>query len=184
MTEETINDQEKTDLRSEEMNVAEENSENDNPSNELDDIRDQWLRAMAEIENVRRRGQREKEEAIRYGAVSFARDIVSTVDNLRRAVEACAHEDKSSLSASMQSLVTGVEMILSEMDSTLKRHNVNRISPLHEPFNAHYHQAMCEIESDEHPVGTVIHIMQDGYSLHDRLLRPAMVGVSKKPIVE
>ncbi|MES2607457.1 MAG: nucleotide exchange factor GrpE [Pseudomonadota bacterium] len=148
---------------------------------QLAEMKDQWLRAVAETENIRKRGQRDKEDATRYAPTNLARDIVGVADNLRRALDSCAKEDKAQLTANIQSLITGVELIVKELDTTLDRHNIKRIQPLHEKFDPNHHQAMFEIESAEHPAGTVLNIMQDGYLLHDRLLRPAMVGVSKAP---
>jgi molecular chaperone GrpE len=109
----------------------------------------------------------------------LARDIVGIADNLRRALETCQKEDITGLSSTVQGLVTGVELIVKELDTILDRHHIKRLMPLHEKFDPNHHQAMFEIESNEHPVGTVLNVMQDGYLLHDRLLRPAMVGVSK-----
>jgi molecular chaperone GrpE len=146
---------------------------------QLSDMKDQWIRAVAETENIRKRGQREKEEASRYAPSNLARDIVGIADNLRRALETCQKEDITGLSSTVQGLVTGVELIVKELDTILDRHHIKRLMPLHEKFDPNHHQAMFEIESNEHPVGTVLNVMQDGYLLHDRLLRPAMVGVSK-----
>ncbi|MES2253160.1 MAG: nucleotide exchange factor GrpE [Pseudomonadota bacterium] len=148
------------------------------------DMKDQWLRAVAETENIRKRGQREKEDATRYAPSNLARDIVSVADNIRRALDACAKEDTTQLAANIQGLITGVELTVKEFDTILERHHIKRIQPLHEKFDPNHHQAMFEIESNEHPAGTVLNIMQDGYLLHDRLLRPAMVGVSKTPAVK
>jgi molecular chaperone GrpE len=146
---------------------------------QLSDMKDQWIRAVAETENIRKRGQREKDEASRYAPSNLARDIVGIADNLRRALETCQKEDITGLSSTVQGLVTGVELIVKELDTILDRHHIKRLMPLHEKFDPNHHQAMFEIESNEHPVGTVLNVMQDGYLLHDRLLRPAMVGVSK-----
>lgn len=147
---------------------------------ELQHTKDQWMRAVAESENIRRRGQKEKEEAIRYGALSFARDMVSIIDNLKRAMGSCADEEMAHLPSSVQSLITGLSMIIKEIDTTLTRHHIQCISPSLEPFNAHLHQAMFEIESVEHEPLTVLQVVQEGYVLHDRLIRPALVGVSKR----
>lgn len=148
---------------------------------QLAEMKDQWVRAVAETENIRKRGQREKEEASRYAPSNLARDIVGVSDNLRRALDACAKEDHEQLTSNVKSLITGVELIVKEFDTILERHHIKRLQPLHEKFDPNHHQAMFEIESADHPAGTVLNIMQDGYLLHDRLLRPAMVGVSKVP---
>lgn len=148
---------------------------------QLAEMKDQWVRAVAETENIRKRGQREREEATRYAPSNLARDIVGVSDNLRRALDACSKEDNDQLTSNVKSLITGVELIVKELDTILERHHIKRLQPLHEKFDPNHHQAMFEIESAEHPAGTVLNIMQDGYLLHDRLLRPAMVGVSKAP---
>ncbi len=150
---------------------------------QLAEMKDQWIRAVAETENIRKRGQREKEDATRYAPSNLARDIVGIADNLRRALDACAKEDHDQLTSNVKSLITGMELIVKELDTALERHNIKRLQPLHEKFDPNHHQAMFEIESADHPAGTVLNIMQDGYLLHDRLLRPAMVGVSKAPAV-
>jgi molecular chaperone GrpE len=183
--EETMHDTVDNETMTSEDDTAQETEvENSEPTLEqqLSEMKDQWLRAVAETENIRKRGQREKEDATRYAPSSLARDIVGVADNLRRALEACAKEDHDQLTSNVKSLITGVELIVKELDTTLDRHHIKRIHPLHEKFDPNHHQAMFEIESADHPAGTVLNIMQDGYLLHDRLLRPAMVGVSKTAV--
>lgn len=150
---------------------------------QLAEMKDQWLRAVAESENIRRRAQRDKEDTTRYASLSLARDVVGVSDNLRRAVEACEKEDRTQLSPSVQGLVAGVELIIKELDKIFDKNSIKRIHPLHEKFDPNFHQAMFEIESNEYPAGTVMTVMQDGYVLHDRLLRAAMVGVSKAQVI-
>ncbi len=145
---------------------------------QVEEMKNNWLRAAAENENIKKRAQREKDDAVKYGAVPFARDMVSVIDNLRRAVDACQSTDKTTLPENVQNLMTGMEMIVAEIDNIINRHHIKRLAPLHEAFNAHMHQAMFEMESEAAP-GTITQVLQDGYILHDRLLRPAMVGVSK-----
>ncbi len=149
---------------------------------ELSEMKDQWLRAVAETENIRKRGQREKEDAMRYGPVSLARDIIGVADNLRRALDAHGKENGSAEASAVDGLMTGLELIVKELDTIFDRHNIKRVHPLHEKFDPNLHQAMFEIENNDHPAGTVLNVMQDGYTLHDRLLRAAMVGVSKVSI--
>ncbi|MDP3371504.1 MAG: nucleotide exchange factor GrpE [Candidatus Paracaedibacteraceae bacterium] len=151
---------------------------------QLSEMKDQWMRAVAEGENIRRRAQRDKEDATRYAPLHLARDIVSICDNLRRAMDACGKEDLTQLSPNTQGLVTGVELIVKELDKVFDKNNIKRIHPLHEKFDPNFHQAMFEVESNDHPSGTVMTVMQDGYLFYDRLLRPAMVGVSKSAISE
>lgn len=141
------------------------------------DTKDQWLRAVAELENTRKRAQKEKEETIKYAITHFARDVLSLTDNLRRALESCPNQ--SDFPDVVKALVTGVELTESELLKTLDKHNIKRLVPLHEGFDPNFHQAMVEIETTDHPSGIVVQVFQAGYTLHDRLLRPALVGVSK-----
>ena len=143
------------------------------------DLKDQLLRALAEIENVRKRASREREDASKYGITGFARDIVGIVDNLRRAVES-VEESAGESAEMMKSLQEGIAIIQQEFGTALSRHGVEPIDPIGEPFDHNFHQAMFEVEQDEHPAGTVVQVLQQGYRIHQRLLRPAMVGVAKK----
>ena len=145
---------------------------------ERDALKDQLLRALAETENMRRRSEREAETARKYGHTQFARDLVGAIDNLARAL-ASAPEDKSSLDESVQSLLTGIELSWTEIQSASEKHGVRQINPLGEKFDYNFHQAMFEVPTNDQPPGMVLEVVQHGYALHDRLLRPAMVGVSK-----
>ncbi len=145
---------------------------------ERDALKDQLLRALAETENMRRRSEREADTARKYGHTQFARDLVGAIDNLARAL-ASAPEDKSPLDESVQSLLTGIELSWTEIQSAIEKHGVRRINPVGEKFDYNFHQAMFEVPSNDQPPGMVLEVVQHGYALHDRLLRPAMVGVSK-----
>ena len=134
-------------------------------------LRDERLRALAEVENMRRRGERERSEASRYGATGLARDLLGVADNLRRALESGAGEG----------LMEGVEMVERELGAAFARHHIARIEAEGERFDHNRHQAMFEVETADAEPGTVVQVVQEGYLLHDRLLRPAMVGVAKAP---
>ena len=144
---------------------------------ELANLKDQWLRAMAETENLRRRAQRDREEALKYASANFGRDMLSIADNLRRALESCLATEE--LPESVKALIQGIELTESALLSAFDRHGIKKIDPLNEKFDANLHQAMFEVEDETVPVGTVVQVLQAGYAMHDRLLRPAMVGVSK-----
>jgi molecular chaperone GrpE len=144
---------------------------------ELGDTKDRLLRALAETENVRRRLQRERDDAAKYAVGGFAKDLLSAVDNLRRALDAMAGSETKD--ARTQSLVDGVAAIERELLGAFERHGLKRIDPRGEPFDHNFHQAIFEAERPDVPVGTVVEVLQPGYVLHDRLLRPAMVGVAK-----
>ena len=145
---------------------------------ERDALKDQLLRALADTENMRRRSEREADIARKYGHTQFARDLVGAIDNLARAL-ASAPEDKSSLDESVQSLLTGIELSWTEIQSAIEKHGVRQINPVGEKFDYNFHQAMFEVPTNDQPPGMVLEVVQHGYALHDRLLRPAMVGVSK-----
>ena len=147
---------------------------------ELAKMRDNWMRAVAETENLRRRSVKEREEANKYAITSFARNLLSVADNLARALESVASLED--LPESAKSLVSGVEMTQTELNTIFEKANITCVSPLNAKFDPHLHQAMFEIENNDLEPGTVIQVLQTGYVLHDRLLRPALVAVSKKPV--
>ncbi len=157
----------------------EDNEAEDNEQAQIEALKDKLLRALAETENVRKRADREREEVAKYGITSLARDIVGITDNLRRALESVPAESKES-DARIKSLREGVALTQQEFEAVLARHGIERIEPLGELFDHNFHQAMFEIEDKEHSAGTVVQVLQEGYRIHDRLLRPAMVGVAKK----
>ena len=145
---------------------------------ELAEQKDRLLRALAETENARRRAQRERAEAEKYAMSGFARDLLSAADNLRRALdslpEAMARDERT------RNLLAGVAATERELLAAFERHGIRRIDPSGEPFDHNFHQAIYEAERTEEPPGTIIEVLQPGYLIHDRLLRPAMVGVAKK----
>ena len=146
---------------------------------ERDALKDQLLRALADVENMRRRTERELETARKYSHTGFARDLVGAIDNLARAIDAAPAADEEAVGESVTALITGLEMSWTEIQSTLERHGIRRISPLGEKFDYNFHQAMFEMPHPDQPPGTIVEVVQHGYVLHDRLLRPAMVGVAK-----
>lgn len=150
---------------------------------EIAALKDQLLRAMAETENTRRRGQREREDALKYGVSAFARDLLTVADNLRRALEAIPAEALAADEA-LKSLAAGVAATERELDSAFARQSIKRLSPQGERFDSNLHQAMFEVASEDQPAGTVVQVIQPGYTLHDRLLRPALVGVAKRSASE
>ena len=145
---------------------------------DLATMTDKMQRALAEAENTRRRAERDRQEATKYGAVGLARDLLSVSDNLRRALEALP-EDAREGDGWTKDLITGVELIEREVADAFGKHGVVKVEPLGELFDHNFHQAMFELEDLEKPAGTVVQMLQPGYRLHDRLLRAAMVGVSK-----
>jgi molecular chaperone GrpE len=142
------------------------------------EYKDQLLRARAEAENSRRRMQRDRDEALKHAPAVLAKDILTVADNLRRAIE---HVPQEALAydEALANLTTGVEMTERLLLSAFEKHNIRQLNPLGEKFDSNFHQAMLEIPGTGQPPGTVVQVMEAGYLIHDRLLRPALVGVAK-----
>ena len=145
---------------------------------ELEEVRQHVLYAQAETQNVRRRLEQEKQTAATYAASGFARDMLSVKDNLDRALAAVPEDLRQD--DKLKSLLTGIEATARELDSVFQRHGISRVEALGQPLDPHRHQAMVEIPSDEAEPGTIVQEMQAGYTIKDRLLRPALVGVARK----
>ena len=154
---------------------------NENLKLEIEKAIDDRKRALADAENTRRRSTKDLEQARKYGHLSLSREILSVVDSLEKAVSS-APKEKDKLSDEVKNFIIGVEMTLEQLKQVFSNHNIARIDPIGEKFDYNMHQAMFEKETDEVEQGTIVEVMQPGWSLHDRLLRPAMVGVSKKKI--
>ena len=152
----------------------------ENKNYEIEELKDQLLRSLAEGENLRKRTIKEVADAKKYSHISFVRDLVSSVDNFQRALEAVP-DDKSQLSEPIKNLVIGLEIVEKEIINSFEKHNIKQISPLGEKFDYNLHQAMFEVPTNEKESGYVVEVSQKGYLLYDRLVRPAMVGISKKP---
>lgn len=146
---------------------------------ENEELKDRALRAAADMENLRRRTARELHDARSYAMANFARDMLSVSDNLRRAIEAIPEEAKAAGDAGFKALIEGVEITERAMLSALERHGVKRLSPEGEKFDPNFHQAMFEVPNPAVPASTVVQVVQPGYSIGERVLRPAMVGVAK-----
>ncbi len=146
---------------------------------ENEELKDQSLRLAADMENLRRRTARDVQDARSYAIANFARDMLSVSDNLRRALDAIPAEAKAAGGAGFQALIEGVDLTERAMLSALERHGVKKLQPEGEKFDPNFHQAMFEVPNPEVPANTVVQVVQPGYSIGDRVLRPAMVGVSK-----
>ena len=169
-----------------EVNVDENGDEDisieqtvENQNKQINELKDQLLRSLAESENLRKRTIKEIADAKKYSHIYFIRDLVSSVDNLQRALEAVP-DDKSQLSEPIKNLVIGLEIVEKEILNTFEKHSLKQINPLGEKFDYNLHQAMFEVPTNEKEPGYVVEVSQKGYLLHDRLVRPAMVGISKK----
>lgn len=141
-------------------------------------LKDQLLRALAETENVRRRAERDKADLSKYAVANFAREVLGVADNLRRAVEA-VDKDAAEGNEDLKNLHVGIEMTQKALEASYERFGIKPIAAMGEKFDHNFHQAMFEVEDPERPEGVVVQEIQTGYMIHDRLLRPAMVGVSK-----
>lgn len=146
---------------------------------ETAEYKDRLLRTLAEMENLRRRTDREVADARLYGISNFARDIVTVADNMRRALQALDEDPRVKDDASLKPLVEGVDLTERELMNVLEKHGVKRIDPMGQKFDPNRHQAMYEVEDPSVPAGSVIQVAQSGYLIGDRVLRPAMVAVSK-----
>ena len=146
---------------------------------EAADLRDRYLRLAAEMDNLRRRTARDVKDAKSYSVAGFARDMLAVSDNLRRALEAIPAEAREAGDTGFNALIEGVEMTERAMLSALERHGVQKLDPVGQKFDPNFHQAMFEIPNTEVPNNTVVQVVQAGYTIGERVLRPAMVGVSK-----
>lgn len=149
------------------------------PEAQIAKLTDQLLRALAEAENMRRRSQREIEDARKYAVANFARDVLTVADNLRRALDAVP--DDAAASEDLKALSEGVSLTERELLAMMERHGIRKVNPMGEKFDPNLHQAMFEADTPGTDPGTVIEVAQAGFVIGERLLRPAMVGVAKKP---
>ena len=146
---------------------------------EIENSKEEKLRTLAEMENLRKRFEKDKIDSIKYGNHNLARDILSLGDNLSRALAAISSDEKKS--ESFNNLIDGLKMVQKEFVTILEKHGVKKIESINQKFDHNYHQAMLEVETDEFNEGYVVQEIQSGFTMYDRLLRPSMVGVSKKP---
>ncbi|GGB47277.1 protein GrpE [Roseibium aquae] len=143
------------------------------------ELKDRMLRTMAEMENLRRRTEKEVTDARQYAVSSFARDMLTISDNLSRALEFLPEDERRNADAGLASLIEGVEMTERELLKQLEKHGVVKLDPEGQKFDPNFHQAMFEVPNPDVPNGTVVQVVQAGYRIGERVLRPAMVGVAK-----
>jgi molecular chaperone GrpE len=145
---------------------------------EVDELKDKWLRANAEVENIRKRAERERDEAAKYAITKLARDIVGVGDNFQRAIDAvpagAAERDEN-----LKAFLEGVTMTERELLNVLERHGIKRLQPINEQFNPHLHQAVAQVPRPDVPSGTIVEVYQAGFTIEERVLRPAMVVVAQ-----
>ncbi len=155
-----------------------EPSEEEKLQVEIKNLKEERIRVLAEMENLRKRFDREKIDSIKYGSANFARDILLPSDNLERALSALNKEEEHP--QSIKNLIEGLLMVKKELSKALEKNGITKINSIDEKFDPNLHQAMMEVENDDLDEGIVVQEIQPGYMMYDRLLRPAMVGVSKK----
>lgn len=141
--------------------------------------KDRLLRTAADMENLRKRAEREKAEATLYAATNFARDLLSVADNMSRALAAMSEEAKDAADEATRNLLTGIELTEKELLTVFQRYGIRRVDTVGHKFDPNLHQALFEVPTSEHPPGTVTQEVQSGFAIGERCLRPAMVGVAK-----
>ena len=146
---------------------------------EVADLKDRLLRSLAEMENLRRRTEKQVADERVYGIASFARDMLAVADNMRRALDAVTPELRETADPAVKALIEGVELTERELLKVLEKHGVKKLEPLGNRFDPNLHQAMYEVPDPSVPAGTVVQAVQAGYTIGDRVLRPALVAVSK-----
>ena len=146
---------------------------------ELGETRDKMLRTLADMENLRKRTSREVSDARTYGITGFARDVLEIADNLQRALDAVPAEARAAADPGLKALIEGVELTERSLLNALEKHGVRKLDPVGEKFDPNFHQAMYEVPDASVPAGTVVQVVQAGYLISERVLRPALVAVSK-----
>ena len=158
---------------------ADETTEELTPDEEIAELKDKLLRTLADMENLRRRSQKDREDAVKFSAANFARDMLSVADNLRRATESIPKENEAD-GVSLAAFIEGISLTEKELISTLERHGIRKIEPMGEKFDPKFHEAMYEVPSADAENGTIMQVVEAGYVIHDRLLRPAKVGIARQ----
>jgi len=184
-------------IKNQEINETQENSEqeqgeldngneNQEPSTEdkLKETQDKLLRTLAEIENQRRRFEKETKEAFEYGGFNFARETLAVLDNLQRAYQSIKNDESLKDNKDLNKFLENIEIIEKDLISIFEKNNIKKIKCLNEKFDPNQHQAMLEIEDEKVEPGTILQEIQPGYFLKDRLLRPSFVAIAKKKITE
>jgi len=154
--------------------------EDDTLLEEIQSLKEEKIRLLAEMENLRKRFEREKLDLTKFSNTGLVRDFLSPGDNLDRALKAIPNEEN--ISVSIKNLIEGIKMVHREFNTILEKNGVKKIEAINKKFDHNYHQAMMEIEDENVEEGIVLTEIQSGYTMHERLIRPAMVGVSKKPV--
>ena len=183
---ETENDNADKESKDKNLNSEKENKEDAKltPEEELETLKDKLARTFAEMENQRRRFEKEKEDAYEYGGYSFAKEALNLLDNLERSKAVLENDEKLKETDALKKIVEHLNIINSDMLSIFKKNNIEPIKSINEKLDPNLHQAMMEVEDDTKEPGTIVQEIQKGFMMKDRLLRPSLVGVSKKKASE
>ena len=176
------NNEKKTDDEDKDFQTKEENIEKLSPKEEMEQLKDKLARTFAEMENQRRRYEKEKEDAFEYGGFAFAREALNLLDNLERSKISLENDEKLKNTDTLKKVLDHLDIINKDMLSIFKKNNIEPIKSINEKLDPNLHQAMMEIEDDTKDQGTIVQEIQKGFMMKDRLLRPSLVGVSKKKI--
>ena len=164
-----------------EQKVNEDNKDlKESSEDKLKAIEDKLLRTLAEMENQRRRFEKEREEAFEFGGFNFAKESLLLIDNIDRAIESFKNDEKLKKNSDLDKVIDGIEIVKKDLISIFKKNGINPINCINEKFDPNFHQAMMEVENNTKEAGTVVQEIQKGYMMKNRLLRPSLVGVSKK----
>ena len=164
-----------------EQKVSENNKDlKESPEDKVKSIEEKLLRTLAEMENQRRRFEKEREEAFEFGGFNFAKESLSLIDNIDRAIESFKNDEKIKKGNDLDKIIDGIEVVKKDLISIFKKNGIESINCINEKFDPNFHQAMLEIENSNKESGTVVQEIQKGYMMKNRLLRPSLVGVAKK----
>ena len=185
-TPQTENDNADIESKDKNLNSEKENEEDEKitPEEELETLKDKLARTFAEMENQRRRFEKEREDAYEYGGYSFAKEALNLLDNLERSKVALENDEKLKDTDALKKIVNHLDIINDDMLSIFKKNNIEPIKSINEKLDPNLHQAMMEVEDDTKDPGTIVQEIQKGFMMKDRLLRPSLVGVSKKKAKE
>ena len=167
-------------IQEEKDQSSEAETTEENNDSKIKELEDKLLRALAENENLRRRYEKEVKEAIEYGGINFAREILAVADNLNRAYEFVNQDENFKKNSEFKKILENIEVIKDDTQKIFEKNNIKQIECLKKKFDPNYHQAMLEVEDEKHDPGVVIKVLQAGYLMGTKLLRPALVAVSKK----
>ena len=182
-SEEEFLDTKQEDLKNDEKKLEDKEQEKEiSPEEEIENLKDKLARTFAEMENQRRRFEKEKDDAFEYGGFSFAKESLNLLDNLERSKASLENDDKLKNTETLKKVIEHLDIVNKDIISIFKKNNIEQIKSVNEKLDPNLHQAMMEIEDDTKEPGTMIQEIQKGYMMKDRLLRPSLVGVSKKKL--